>query len=94
VLLHGREGVGLPCAAGRHSLNGSGETTGTAWIEEAGAFSGPVLVTNTHAVGLPRTVLSEPQRIADRVGAVSDFVPAQRPNHDTVLEAARPSMAR
>ena len=51
VLPRGREGVGLPCAAGWYSLNGNGEMTGTAWIEEAGAFSGPILVTNTHAVG-------------------------------------------
>ena len=51
VLPRGREGVGLPCAAGWYSLNGNGEMTGTTWIEESGALSGPVMITNTHAVG-------------------------------------------
>jgi len=38
--------------AGRFSLNGNGEMTGVHWIDEAGAFSGPVAITNTHSVGL------------------------------------------
>ncbi|WP_457256460.1 DmpA family aminopeptidase [Pedococcus sp. P5_B7] len=51
ILPRGRDGVGTPAAAGWHSLNGSGEMTGTAWIEEAGSLATPVLITNTHAVG-------------------------------------------
>ncbi|WP_166356300.1 P1 family peptidase [Phytoactinopolyspora limicola] len=51
VLPRGRGGVGASCAAGWFSLNGNGEMTGTAWLEETGALSLPVLVTNTHAVG-------------------------------------------
>jgi len=51
ILPRGRDGIGVPCAAGVHSLNGNGEMTGTAWIAEAGAFSTPVTITNTHAVG-------------------------------------------
>ncbi|MEV7596040.1 P1 family peptidase [Kitasatospora sp. NPDC089797] len=51
LLPRGREGVGTPCAAGWYSLNGNGEMTGTTWIEETGALNGPVMVTNTHAVG-------------------------------------------
>jgi L-aminopeptidase/D-esterase-like protein len=51
LLPRGRDGVGLPCAAGWHSLNGNGEMTGTTWIEETGALSGPIMITNTHAVG-------------------------------------------
>ncbi len=43
--------VDVPCAAGVHILNGNGEMTGTAWIEEAGALSTPVLLTNSHAIG-------------------------------------------
>jgi D-aminopeptidase len=38
--------------AGRFSLNGNGEMTGVHWIDEAGAFSGPVAITNTHSVGI------------------------------------------
>ncbi|HET6173167.1 MAG TPA: P1 family peptidase [Gaiellales bacterium] len=47
----GRADPGTPCAAGFSSLNGNGEMTGTVWIEEAGALSLPVTITNTHAVG-------------------------------------------
>ena len=48
----GRADPGTPCAAGFFSLNGNGEMTGTVWIEEAGALSLPVTITNTHAVGI------------------------------------------
>ena len=48
----GRADPGTPCAAGFFSLNGNGEMTGTVWIEEAGALSLPVTITNTHAVGV------------------------------------------
>jgi D-aminopeptidase len=41
-----------PVWAGIHALNGNGEMTGTHWIEEAGYFCGPVLITNTHSVGI------------------------------------------
>ena len=43
-----------PVFAGWFSLNGNGEMTGTTWIEEAGYFDGPVLITNTHSVGVVR----------------------------------------
>jgi L-aminopeptidase/D-esterase-like protein len=51
ILPHGRAGVGRACAAGWYSLNGNGEMTGTTWIEESGALTMPVLITNTHSVG-------------------------------------------
>jgi len=41
-----------PCAAGVHSLNGNGELTGWAWIEESGTTSLPITITSTAAVGL------------------------------------------
>ena len=52
----------LPCGsrdasalfAGYFSLNGNGEMTGTAWIEESGLLSSPIMVTNTHSVGIVR----------------------------------------
>jgi L-aminopeptidase/D-esterase-like protein len=43
-----------PVFAGWFSLNGSGEMTGTTWIEESGFLEGPVLLTNTCSVGLVR----------------------------------------
>jgi L-aminopeptidase/D-esterase-like protein len=48
----GKDDRGDPVAAGFHSLNGNGEMTGVAWIEESGTFQGPIAITNTHAVGV------------------------------------------
>jgi len=48
----GKEQPGDPVAAGFHSQNGNGEMTGVSWIEESGTFAGPVVITNTHAVGV------------------------------------------
>jgi L-aminopeptidase/D-esterase-like protein len=43
-----------PVFAGWYSLNGNGEMTGTTWVEEGGFLEGPVMLTNTHSVGLVR----------------------------------------
>jgi D-aminopeptidase len=40
--------------AGWFSENGNGEMTGTTWVEESGFLEGPVLITNTHSVGVVR----------------------------------------
>jgi D-aminopeptidase len=48
----GPAGAGDPVAAGFFSQNGNGEMTGISWIEESGTFSGPIGITNTHAVGV------------------------------------------
>jgi L-aminopeptidase/D-esterase-like protein len=42
-----------------HTLNGNGEMTGTTWIEEAGGLGSPVLITNTHSVGVVRDAVIE-----------------------------------
>ncbi|WP_426411754.1 P1 family peptidase [Bradyrhizobium ganzhouense] len=52
VLPRGRSGpLRAPVWAGFHSLNGNGEMTGTHWIREAGYFTGPIGITNTHSLG-------------------------------------------
>ena len=38
--------------AGWFAQNGAGEMTGTAWVEESGFLEGPVMITNTHSVGV------------------------------------------
>jgi len=43
-----------PVFAGWYSLNGNGEMTGTTWVEESGFLEGPVMITNTHSVGVVR----------------------------------------
>src|SRR6266496_456083 len=40
--------------AGYFSLNGNGEMTGTHWIEDSGFLDGPIMITNTHSVGVVR----------------------------------------
>src|SRR6202045_2085318 len=43
-----------PVYAGVFSLNGNGEMTGTAWLDESGFLEGPIVITNTHSVGVAR----------------------------------------
>jgi L-aminopeptidase/D-esterase-like protein len=54
VLPRGAETLQKPSFAGWFSLNGNGEMTGTTWVEESGFLEGPVLITNTHSVGVVR----------------------------------------
>ena len=48
-----------PVFAGWYSLNGNGEMTGTTWVEESGFLEGPVMITNTHSVGVVRDAVIE-----------------------------------
>jgi L-aminopeptidase/D-esterase-like protein len=43
-----------PVFAGWFTENGNGEMTGTTWVEESGFLEGPVVITNTHSVGVAR----------------------------------------
>jgi D-aminopeptidase len=43
-----------PVFAGWFTENGNGEMTGTTWVEESGFLYGPVMITNTHSVGVVR----------------------------------------
>ena len=54
ILPRGRAMAHIPCAAGTYSLNGNGEMTGTAWIEESGELQTPITITNTHSCGVAR----------------------------------------
>jgi D-aminopeptidase len=54
VLPRGRDSMNSSVFAGWWSLNGNGEMTGTTWVEESGLLEGPVMITNTHSVGVVR----------------------------------------
>src|SRR5207302_7042680 len=54
VLPRGHAAANDPVYAGVFSLNGNGEMTGTAWVEEGGFLEGPIAITNTHSVGVAR----------------------------------------
>lgn len=41
------------------TLNGNGEMTGTTWVDESGGLGSPVLITNTHSVGVVRDAVIE-----------------------------------
>jgi L-aminopeptidase/D-esterase-like protein len=43
-----------PVFGGFFSQNGNGDMTGTHWLTESGFLDGPVLITNTHSVGVVR----------------------------------------
>jgi len=53
ILPRGKEAVD-PVFAAWFSLNGNGEMTGTTWVEESGFLEGPIMITNTHSVGVVR----------------------------------------
>jgi D-aminopeptidase len=54
ILPRGKDAPLNPVFAGWSTLNGNGEMTGTTWVEDSGWLWGPVMVTNTHSVGVVR----------------------------------------
>src|SRR5947199_5032960 len=54
IIPRGHDSLNDPVFAGIFSLNGNGEMTGTHWIEESGFLEGPIVITNTHSVGIAR----------------------------------------
>jgi D-aminopeptidase len=54
VFPRGPKSMSDPVFAGWFTENGNGEMTGTTWVEESGFLEGPVMITNTHSVGLVR----------------------------------------
>ena len=58
ILPRGKQARGRVFAAW-YSLNGNGEMTGTTWVEESGCLGTPILITNTHSVGVVRDAVIE-----------------------------------
>src|SRR5216683_2572749 len=54
ILPRGKDSMMNPVFAGWFSQNGNGEMTGTTWVEESGFLEGPVMITNTHSLGVVR----------------------------------------
>jgi D-aminopeptidase len=52
LLPRGFEPTPRPVWAGQFTLNGNGEMTGTHWVRDGGYFVGPVMITNTHGIGM------------------------------------------
>ena len=64
ILPRGRS-AGDSVFAAWFSLNGNGEMTGTTWIEHSGIMVSPILITNTHSVGVVRDAVIEWKRRRD-----------------------------
>ena len=54
IIPRGHDSLNDPVYSGYFSLNGNGEMTGTAWVDESGFLEGPIVITNTHSVGVAR----------------------------------------
>lgn len=54
AVIPGDDIINHPLYAGMHSLNGNGEMTGSWWVEESGLLGSPIMLTNTHSVGVVR----------------------------------------
>ncbi len=59
ILPLGRVNSNTRVPAAVYSFNGNGEMTGAEWVEESGFLEGPVLLTNTHSVGVVRDAVVE-----------------------------------
>jgi D-aminopeptidase len=59
ILPLGKSNSNTPVPAAVFSFNGNGEMTGSEWVEESGFLEGPVLLTNTHSVGVVRDAVVE-----------------------------------
>jgi L-aminopeptidase/D-esterase-like protein len=72
VLPRGRDSLSNPVFAAWFAQNGNGEMTGTAWVEESGFLEGPVMITNTHSVGVVRDAVIQ-WRIAQGAADASGY---------------------
>jgi len=78
-----------PVFAGWYALNGNGEMTGTTWVAESGFLEGPVMITNTHSVGVVRDAVLEWMRdrrvYEDLGGGVWWGLPVVAETYDGIL---------
>ncbi|HET9448061.1 MAG TPA: P1 family peptidase [Steroidobacteraceae bacterium] len=72
-----------PVFAGWATSNAAGEMTGTTWLEERGYFDGPVMITNTHSVGVVRDAVVG--WIVDRKWPGSWYTPVVAETYDGYL---------
>lgn len=72
--------IGERVFAAWFSLNGNGEMTGTTWVDESGCLDDPVLITNTHSVGVVRD-------------AVVDWIVKRTPDYSKSIRFSLPVVA-
>lgn len=72
-----------PVFAAWETGNAAGEMTGTVWLEERGLLDGPIMITNTHSVGVVRDAAVE--WLVDRKWAADWFTPLVAETYDGAL---------
>ncbi len=72
ILPRGKDSLSNPVFAGWFAQNGNGEMTGTTWVEESGFLEGPLMITNTHSVGVVRDAVIQ-WRVAHAGADASGF---------------------
>jgi len=87
ILPKGHDGLYTRVPGAIFSLNGNGEMTGYHWVEEAGMVDGPIMLTNTHSVGLVRdaTIAYLHNHPANPRAANEFFLPVASETYDGVL---------
>ena len=73
----------VPVFGGWATANAAGEMTGTTWLEERGSFDGPVMITNTHSVGVVRDAAVK--WLADKKACCLFFTPVVAETYDGFL---------
>lgn len=81
VLPRGRSDA-RPCFGGSFALNAAGELTGLAWLEERGHFEGPILLTNTHSLGVARDAAIQWMRLREWPRLVDFAIPIVGETYD------------
>jgi D-aminopeptidase len=79
-----------PVFAGSHILNGAGEMTGLAWIDECGQLESPIAITTTHSVGVVRDAMIAHSAVSRAAGraATSFSLPVVAETWDGFLNDA------
>ncbi|HEY5760408.1 MAG TPA: P1 family peptidase, partial [Steroidobacter sp.] len=72
-----------PVYAAWNTSNAAGEMTGTVWLEERGYLDGPIMITNTHSVGVVRDAVVG--WIVDKKWPGSWFTPMVAETYDGFL---------
>src|SRR5712692_3482342 len=83
ILPHGKRNL-APAFAGYFALNGNGEMTGAAWVEESGFLTTPIMITNTHSVGVVRDAVIQWQ-VRNRLMSQPWSLPVVAETYDGLL---------
>lgn len=71
-----------PCFGGSFALNAAGELTGATWLEERGIFEGPILLTNTHSLGVVRDAAIQWMRLRNWPRLIEYVIPIVGETYD------------